>query len=391
MDKQISFYKDAVIAKRSKKISAKAFDFLLVGIISVLFYIVANLITESLPSVKATQESTATIQSEMKSLIKESKIGEEKDNSFVGVDTLSKNYIYRLTYASLLKNNVEEKNISSSISSLYEPITSENDNCYYYYVTFKETNLSSYNVTGIHGFTSYYNELSKDMPFTFYVIDNYPFLNLNEANSIQDYLVNSDSNYETGKNIYDALYNRYSSLLSDGVNDFQNNYLPYKEKLDINETYKNKIYSIRRIEILISYFLAIVVSYFVFPMLLKDGKSLAMKSLSLGYTDFNDNCPKFYSLIIHTCILFIEQSVLMAILPFIVYGANAIDLVYSPFCFDISLLWVGAFSLLFMLCSFITSFIDKEKKLTISELLSHLILKDGKNYNLKTQENNGNK
>ncbi len=387
-----SFYANALLAKRSKKFGASTLDFLLVGILSVLFYALTNLVVEALPDVKTTQNDASLIQSEMKSLIKESKIGEEKDGSFLGIDTLSKNYVYRLTHASLLNNDVNENDISSSISNLYPPITKESDNAYSYYVTFKEAHLSEYEEKGTHGLANYLDELTKDMPFSFSIVNDYPYLHLEQAKQIQDYIVNNGENYAPGKNAYEALLNRYSSLLKDGVNDFQDRYLPYKEKANKNETYKTKIYAIRRGEILFSYFIATFLGYFLFPLLLKDGKSLAMKSLSLGYTDYKGGRPKWWRLLLHASILFIEESVLMMIIPFVVYGGSAIDLVYLPFLGDISLLWVGLFSMLFMLFSFLSTFIDKEKKVTTSELISRLILKDGKEFIVEdNKENNGRK
>ncbi len=387
-----SFYGNALVAKRSKKFGASTLDFLLVGILSVLLYALTNLVIEALPDVKATQSDIALIQGEMKSLIKESKIGEEKGGSFVGIDTLAKNYVYRLTHASLLNNGIKENDISSSISNLYPPIAKESDNAYSYYVDFKESHLSEYEEKGIYGLTNYLDELSKDMPFAFSIENDYPYLKLEQAKQIQDYIVNRSETYEPGKNAYEALFNRYSALLKDGANDFQDRYIPYKEKANKNETYKIKIYAIRRGEILFSYFVAVFLGYFLFPLLLKNGKSLAMKSLSLGYVDEKGRYPKWWKLLIHASVLFFEESVLMMITPFVVYGGNAIDLVYLPFLGDISLLWVGLFSILFMLFSFLSSFIDKEKKATTSEIISQLVLKDGKEFIVEdSKENNGRK
>lgn len=390
MTDNISFYKDAIPAKRGKKLGVNMLDFLLATILSVLFYALTNLVTEALPNIKETQNEIALVQNEMKAMIKESKIGEEKDGSFLGTDTLSKNYVYRLTYASLLKGGVEEKNISSSISNVYSPITSDTDNAYFYYVTFKETNLEGFSEKGIHGFSSYHELLSKEMPFSFLIEDNYPYLPLENAQQIQNYII--DENYEIGGVTYNALKGRYDSLLKDGVNDFQDNYLPYKQKANVNEQYKNKIYTVRRIEVLIAYVLSSFIAYFLFPLLLKDGKTLAMKVTSLGYCSEEGKRPKWQNLLIRSSLLFVEESFIMTLLPFLVYGGNAIDMVYLPFLGDISLLWVGAFSLLFMLFSFLSTFIDKEKKSTFSELLSHLILKDGKEFVLsKNGEGNESK
>lgn len=349
-------------------------------------FALVNVIVDALPSVKTKQAEIGAIQKEMTSLVEESKLGEVTNGSFLENDKISKRYVYQLTYRSLLEGGVDEKNITSSITSIYEPIKKENDNAYFYYAVYKPLHLSHYESEdkGLYGSEPYNDALSKDTGITFMNADDYLLLGKEDALSVQNYIL--DSAFAPGKALFSSLENRYSSLLQDAINEFQTKYIPYQQKAHENEIRKTDLYGIRRMEIAIAYSLGILIHYLALPLLLKDGRTITMRALSLAYCSKDKKTPSFWQLALHASLLFAEESSVMAVIPFIVYGANAIDLVYLPFLWGISLLWICIFSLLFMALSFLSSFFDKESKATTTEFLSGLLLKEGKEFQISESE-----
>lgn len=386
INKKDSFYASALSPKRGRKFGAFALDYFVLSIMSVLVFLLVNLIVDALPSVKAKQTEIGGIQQEMTSLVEESKLGEVENGTFLDNKVISKRYVYGITYRSLIENGVEESNITSSITSVYKPMTKENDNAYFYYTVFKPNHLSNYSEEdkGLFGVQDYQNAFSSDTGINFLNVDDYLLLNKDNALKVQNYIL--DSAFTPGKAIFTTLENRYSSLLEDAIAEFQTKYTPYTQKAQENEARKSDLYGIRRMEIAIAYSFAILLHYLLLPLLLKDGRTITMRALSLAYCSTDKKAPAFWQLLVHASLLFVEESSVMAILPFFVYGANAIDLVYLPFLWGISLLWVFIFSLLFMILSFVSSFFDKESKSTTTEFLSHLLLKDGKEFQTVEQQ-----
>lgn len=386
--KKESPFASALLATRRKKIGANALDYFLLLILSVLIFLLVNLITENLGSVKSKQSEISSVQNEMVSLVTESKLGEYENGSYKSNEEIATSYIYRLTYRSLLDNGVKEENITSSITSIYKPIDKESDNLFYYYATFKANNIADYSLSTQqkeeYGSTYYFEALSKDLSISFDLKDEYPLLTLDGANKVQSYIL--DSSFTPGKEIYSSLLDRYETLLKSSINEFESEYLPFKNKMEAHERIKGELYGVRRIEILIAYVLGSSLYYLLLPSLLKNGRSLSFKAMNIAYCTKKGETPAFSNILIHFAVLLFEFSSVMAIIPFIIYGSSAIDLVYLPFWSGISLLFVALFSLTFMLFSYLSTFIDKESKATTSEFASSLIAKDITRFALKNNE-----
>ncbi len=386
IEKKHSPFASSLLADRKKKIGANALDYFLLLILSVFLFLLVNLITENFEGVKNKQKEMSSVQDEMISLVRESKLGEYVDGAYLDNDELAARYVYRLVYRSLLENGVEEENISSSITSIYKPIDKESDNLFYYYVDFKASNINSYSSKDNEecGEAYYFDILSKDLTISFDIVDGYPLLKKEEASNIQNYVLNSS--YEPGKKAFSALKDRYEALLESSINEFESEYLPFVSKMETHEALKNSLYAVRRAEIFISYALGSAVYYLLFPLLFKNGRSIAYKAMNIAYCRKDGKEANFANVLVRFFVLFIEFSSIMALMPFISYGSSAIDLVYLPFLGDVSLLMVAIFSFVFMLCSFLSTFIDKERKATTSEFISSLTAKDITQFAVKKKE-----
>lgn len=387
-----SFYKDAVVAKRTRKVGAAILDYLLMLITSVLFFLGANAITEALPFMKEKEQEIAGVQNEMSALIKESKIGSLKDGSLESVETITKNYMYRLAHYSLIKDGVKEEDISPLIRA-YEAVTPDNDNCFYYYVTFKENHSSDFIAKddSIVGAKEYIAALSKDLSFNFVYAEDeeyahYPYLDLDTSLALQEYM-NGNTNFEKGSKIYEDIHDRYRLLLESGVKEFQADFAPYVELNAKNNEIKTSLYGVRFLEFFIAYTCGAFIAYLLVPLILKDGRTLSDKSLSLAYVKKEGGeRPEYWRILIQFAFRYIGLLGTMALLSIVAYGTSSIDLIFHTFFGFLSLLGLLIFTCLYALTSFAVTFFDKEKKYTLSEFFSGLILKDGKEFLAKKQK-----
>ena len=222
------------------------------------------------------------------------------------------------------------------------------------------------------------------MAVSFVIVDDYPLLDKEEASNIQNYILNSS--FEPGAKAFTALEERYAALLESSINEFESEYLPFKSKMETHEELKNSLYKMRRAEIFISYLLGSAVYYLLFPLLFKNGQSIADKAMNIAYCRKDKKEVCFLNVLIRFLILLVEFSSVSTLIPFISYGPSAIDLVYLPFLGGISLLMIAIFSFLFTICSFLSTLIDKESKATTSEFLSSLIAKDITKFAVKKRE-----
>ncbi len=388
IEKKDSPFASALCANRKKKIGANALDYFLLLIVSVLLFLLLNLAVEAFPSVKNKQSEISSLQEEMISLVEDSKLGEYENGEYKSNEEIANSYLYRLTYRSLLEGGIKEENITSSITSIYKPIEKSSDNLFSYYVYFKTSNISSYSLIAEEkeecGEAYYLSILSKDLGISFKINDGYPLLEKEEALSIQDYVL--DSSFAPGKEIFATLKERYQTLLESSIEEFESEYLPFKSKMEAHEALKNSLYGVRRAEIGVSYLLGSAICYLLLPLLLKNGRTVSCKAMNLAYCRKDKKEVAFSNLLIRFLVLLVEFMSVCSLIPFIIYGSSAIDLLYLPFLGGISLLMCALFSFLFMLFSFLSSFIDKESESTTSEFISSLLLKDITQFASKSQK-----
>lgn len=383
--KNVSPFLSSFPAKRTKKVGARALDYFLLIIISVLFFVLTNLVVESLPAIKEKESRLSSIQDEMISLVEESKLGEYENGSYLSNEDIASNYLHRLIYRSLLNAKVSEDDIPSSLSLRYQPIDKESDNLYYYYASFKPAHIDEYlSVEGINGAINYSETLSKDLEISFLIVDDYPLLNEDDAHKAKNYLL--DSSYVPGKAIYESLADRYKSLLEEAINEFESSYVPFLSRSSAHTSLKESLYGLRRIEAAISYALGVLVYFLLLPLFLKDGRTIADKAMNIAYCTNKGERPSIINLSIRVVIIFFEFSSILSFIPFIIYGSSAIDLLYLPFLWGISFLSIAIFSFVFMLLSFLSSFIEKERKCFTSEFLSQMLAKDALNFHLEDEK-----
>lgn len=389
MKKEVSFYKNSTKIKPLRKIWIYFIDMICLLIVSCLFFGISELISSSLDVINLKKNEMSIQKEELYNLVDDSKLDiYDKDNkSLKGSEYIIKNYMYSLVKESLEYNgltNQAESSIYAGVSSLIP----SNDNVYYYFVDFKNTNISSFNLTSNYDGYSYFINLSKeniefDDVFEIRGELNYPFLKKDVAIMIHNYY--GDNNYSLGLEKYELIYNYYSNFLSKGIADFTNNYIPYVE---LNNAFNNGatyLLSVKIYELFASYLLSSLILFLIFPLIFKDGKTLTFKIFSIGTCLLNGNSPNWVNYLIKCLCNLFEYLVVISLIGVVFFNGDIISLFSITLFRFFNLLTMSLFSIILIILSIIYMFINKNKQ-TISEFISNQLVKDGKEFNIVNKE-----
>jgi hypothetical protein len=377
-----SLYADAEPVRRGRKAGAALLDYLTLMILTLLLYVASEAIGQSTATVKNLTAEASGIRENLYSLVEESKLDETDPDSgnLVGSAALAKRYIISATLASLEKNGVTD--ISKTTYDGYEAIKPETDNAYFFYVTFKQENKNNFSSSdesiNDSGTAFYRDLLVQKSDVDGFEREGYPYLFLKTAKAIDSYL--RDENYVIGKNAYECILSGYQQVLSLGTQEFIQYYTPY---VNVNSQYTAKtslLYRIRHGELLASYALGILLVFFVAPLILKDGMTTTDKILKIGVATVHGHRPPWYLLLLHSALLGIAYLSVLPLVFLCYYGVDGLSLFDSSLIPHLSLLVLGLSSLLIILFSFLLTFINPSRKQTISEFLSSLVSKDGREF-----------
>ena len=378
-EKEMSYYGQGQVCKVGRKFASYVLDLLTSLIVGVLLFWTAEAIMNSTSMMKGYQKTISSTYSEVIDIVEKSGISEADENeNLVKQDTIVTNYIRGAVLHSLKANGVT--NISEDTYKDYTEIDEKNDKAYYYFVTFKKDNLSDYETAGKenYGWKYYTEKLANGSDEACFDIDasneSYPLIKLDVATKIDNYF--RDSSYSSGSSCYNSVYQCYSNVVTLGMDDLQKNYTPYIQKLTGYQSNLKKYYSIKEIELFITYCLSVFVVYALMPLIFKNGQTLAMKILKIGATDKRGMNLSWYQYLIKFVINLIEYMLVIAVVAFAYYGVDALDIIGNAFIWNISLLSLAAFSIVFVVLSFILTFCLRNTKQSISEYLSGEVVHD---------------
>ena len=382
MDKTTYFSK-AEPAKPTRKLAAYFLDFLIALIMMIGLFGIEELIFNNTPAAASDRQAINEVYQEMRDLTLSSKMAQADSNGrLLGQNDIVLNYVYGATYESLKRNN--DPTISESLYEGYKRVDSSNDNCFYYYVNFKTENKEGYTASSQESSgLSFYRQslalLSQEDYFVPVEESEYPYLTLDIAKTINEYFINDS--YSIGYNAFRRLSQAYASLLKDGVKDIQSNYEPF---LALQRRYDEKsaqIYNGKTIELVVSYLVALAIYYVLLPVLLKDGKTLSFKMMSMGVVNHRNERLSWYNYLIKFVINVLESLSLIAITGLVFFGVSALELVGRNLFGSVSFLSIAIFSFFVMFVDFMISFAMRNTSQTLTELASMEIVKDGKMFN----------
>ena len=277
-----SSYATCIDAPRGRKFGAKFLDYLLCGVLSILFYFGGRAIGDATPSVKTLTGSLQSQQKELTTLVLNTHLAEKgEDGLLLSQNTLANQFVLSLAKGSLLYHGTDE----SALSSIYQnvtPASATSDRVCYYYATYKPTHAESFLLLGETGESYYRNQLTKGYK-DYFVEEGYPFLNEYQAKALDEGLRNAD--YSLGTEIKNQLASRYVELLQNGAKEFESSYAPYLEK---NQEYEKGISTYLQIQattVLLSCLLASFLYFGLSPWIFQNGQTPADKSFQLYYED----------------------------------------------------------------------------------------------------------
>ena len=160
MRKQSS-YCECIDSPRGRKFGAKFLDYLLCGVLSILFYFGGRAIADATPSVKSLTASLQSQQKELTTLVLNTHLAERgEDGLLLSQNTLANQFVLSLVKGSLLHNGTNESALSSIYSNV-TPASATSDRVCYYYVTYKPAHAESFETLGGTGESYYRDQLTK--------------------------------------------------------------------------------------------------------------------------------------------------------------------------------------------------------------------------------------
>ena len=383
MKNKISFYSKSVLAKRSKKTLAYVLDLVIMLIILALFFAFCELISNNSASVKNNKNYANEKQNELFEIVYESKLDESNNlGGLKGKEAIARENIYSFTYEALKYYQFD--NISLKTYQGVVPINTENDNSYYYFVTYKSNNLSKFNKQENYGLDYYSKILFNEIDKNYFVLRNdFYYLTKETAINLDQYL--RGENTENAKKTYDLFYDGLVSILNLGINDFTSTYLPY---LDTNAEFEkttNFLLNVKIYSLFASYSASLIVTFLIIPLILKDGRSISFKVLNLAFCTTKGEKLDWYNYLIKLIFNYVEFFFLIPIICLIFFSTDALTLFNIVIFGFTNLLTLGFFSILLLLFSFIYSFVNKNHQ-TFAEFLSYIICKDGSLFKMNKEE-----
>lgn len=197
---------------------------------------------------------------------------------------------------------------------------------------------------------------------------------------MNDYILYSKN--ENGKIIYDSIKTDYRNAYKDCMNDIQTS-KSYKETLTKFNSEKNTILMTRGSFLIIGYILATAISYILFPLIFKDGKTIGFKVFGLAFTTIDDEQLKISSILIKSLLMLIMGFSINSLSCFILFGTQGMYLLTFNIWGFINILYVSIFSLLLVIFSFFLMIFRKNNHQTLSETICMIVAKNTKEFKVE--------
>lgn len=328
-------------------------SFFLVLILHTAIFSATNLIAVNLPSFKSTSSLVSESYNQLDSMILESKLAEKEGGYYQSIDTLAKQYVYRLSLGSLHLHNFPEDQISKRVYANVTDISKANDNNYYYVITFRDANKDQYdNQISLQDYLSSYDST------TFLITNDYPYLSLEATTKLNEYLTNKSS----GKDLYDNLFNKFSNALEANIKDLKKNNKAYVKIASSYEEKKNIIYWNYIHVSLISYSIAIFIYFLLFPLIFKNRENPALKLMRFTYIQKDSFAPNRLFPILSTPMYFLSYLCIPLLFLFIAYRSAVVEIITMGIIGPISLVHLAIFSASLLVLSYLLMFIPIKKK-----------------------------
>lgn len=371
-----NLYATAVVAKPGKKVLAYFLDYCLTLVFSILLFALFDLISLAVPSYTNLKDETSKAQTNLYQIIYGSHLSSYDDgNVFMSEDKIVENYVYGIVLSSSSDESLSKMNQYKD----KEKMNKETDRIFYYYNNYRVENQDLFEGDSYIG-DEYLSKVFPKSKSYFEIKDGYPILNINSVTLLNDYILYSKN--ENGKIIYDNIKNDYRNAYKDCMSDIQTS-KSYKETLTKFNSGKNTILMTRGSFLIIGYILATAISYILFPLIFKDGKTIGFKVFGLAFTTIDDELLKISSILIKSLLMLIMGFSANSLSCFILFGTQGMYLLTLNIWGFINILYVSIFSLLLVIVSFFLMIFRKNNHQTLSETICMIVAKNTKEFKVE--------
>lgn len=402
--KEISSYKNFVVASKSKTVWSIVLDFLFTLVLSMLIYMIAvSPIHSSFPSSKQRQTEIASLYDELCLTVGESRLQDYdvSTKSLVDTDTMAASFLTSLAKTSYYINGVDyPKGLGGSAEAvnkedtfLFNPLSSDglqsfpNDGISFYYFSFKNMvgneSISSYVYSDVDykgkesdylflkayryeatAFDGYFANKESSLPL-------YQQLEINKAKALVDVLVFNDTGSEA-RTVYDNLRNSYFTCLNLFTEELESTYTPFVEKYNQHQALTRSHYIETFGGMMIAYTLSFLILELIVPLFLKGKKTIGIKAFSLVYCGSDEMEPSILAYALQRVIRFLIQFLSLA---FVLYTFNGIGLLVVDLGGGFTLGYLFLASLLLGITSLVTSLFTTNHQ-PFPEFLSRIEIRD---------------
>ena len=372
------------VCPRGKKISINLLDAVLCFFSSLLLFIGAFEIYSSTSYYKNCDAQINSYVQSISSLVSDSRLSYvyvDKNNSTLmkNPDEISYEFTLNLIYQkAILIDNDKYVNMDK-FSNLEDD--KDYDILSFYYGDYYHNNSDKYSNYNSEKNLSYFqnkflNSIN-NKEYNYLVLEDNKFSLTNKY--VEDYLKHLDGNKQASISFFSSINEAYNEILNDTIEDYMINFVPYasleKQYSQIIDKQNQELLSL----LLFTFFLAVMILYFVIPLIFKDGRTIFMKVFKTSLISTSLTPVKWYQILIKAITLLFLYLFMPCFSSIMVLGyVEGISVLMTDFLNIFNLFALALLMVLFMICSIFFTFYKKDSKQTFSELFSFT----------KTYENN---
>lgn len=385
-----SLYKNALIATPGRKLLADLLDFILTLALTLLLFGIVDSIANSFGSYQAIKDGITSAQTNLYNIIYESKLSKASStSSFLTEDQVFDDYIYGIVLSS---SDKDLSNVHPYVD--YEKKDEKNDGVYYFYHTYKKEHQDDfkdcydnqsenpydyrYKEYGYEDYLSTFFPNSKD-----YFIKNensdYPILSVENAEYIRNYL---SSSYTKGEEVYTNIKTDYLNAYNNALYKELLMSTSYSSNLNTFNNGKDMVLSIRESILVCCYIVANGLTYLMFPLIFKEGRTVGFRVFSLVYTDQKGNKPNYLLVFFRSLVLFLEGIGMLSIAVFLLFSSQGMYLLTFNLWGFVNILYLTIFSLVLTIISMCFICFRKKNHQSLSEIIAMLVAKDTRDFKL---------
>ncbi len=405
-NKELSEYKDNVIASKGKIVLMNIADYLVTMIATFLVYITfISVIFSSLSSTKENKQAIIDSQMSLRQIVGETHLQGLKSGGYelYSVDEMSDSFLFTYAKTSYFLNDKEfpyktdngyaKKYVSKEETFLQKEYAKDPIGYYFYLYKPSQESLNSYVYNGIDyssdkdeffflkaslfekaAFDNYFEKKSDDISI-------YRQLTLDKATLLSDYLVYGETG-EDAKKVYQALSSSFKNAQNIFIKEVESFLPSYISEYSLFLAKYQEL----NLGYIVSYFIAYCISFticeFVFPLFLKKRRTIGVFFFKLGYQNADDTEVGASNILRKAILRFFLQ---LSCLFFVAAISSSQGIFFIKFGSFFTFFYVLMFSCALDIVSVCMTFFSRTHQ-GIAELSSSILVKDPSSFESKIKE-----